>query len=85
LVREPRLCRVAERRQSGRRRTLTAPFSANSVETAPHNAVQVILRGEGTSAYNWNKPGDFGQKFAITVDPEVQKAVMDACRNVTGV
>ena len=64
---------------------LTAPFRANSIETAAHNAVQAILRGAGPSAFNWNKPGDFEQGFAITVDPVVQKAVMDASREVTGV
>ncbi len=64
---------------------VAAPFFANSIETAAHNAVQIILRGEGTSAYNWNKPGDFEQKFPIVVDPAVENAVMDACRQVTGV
>ncbi len=63
---------------------LSAPFRANSIEVAAHNAVQVVLKGEGPSAYNWNKPGDFEQKFAINVDPVVQKAVMEACRRVTG-
>ncbi len=65
--------------------TIAAPFFANSIETAAHNAVQIIMRGEGTSAYNWNKPGDFEQKFPIVVDAAVEKAVMDACRLVTGV
>jgi hypothetical protein len=64
---------------------LTAPFTANSVETGAHNAVEALLRGEGTSAFNWNKPGDFQQKFAISVDPAIQKAVIDASREVTGV
>jgi hypothetical protein len=64
---------------------LTAPFRANSIETAAHNAVQAIRRGEGSSAFNWNKPGDFQQRFAISVDPVVQKAVMDASSDVTGV
>ncbi|MFT4112909.1 SDR family NAD(P)-dependent oxidoreductase [Silvibacterium sp.] len=63
---------------------LTAPFRANSVETAAHNVVEAVLRGEGSSAYNWNKPGDFEHRFAITVDPAVQSAVMDASRAVTG-
>ena len=63
---------------------LTAPFTANSVETGAHNAVEALLRGEGTSAFNWNKPGDFQQKFAISVDPAIQKAVIDASREVTG-
>jgi NAD(P)-dependent dehydrogenase (short-subunit alcohol dehydrogenase family) len=64
---------------------LTAPFTANNVETGGHNAVEALLRGEGTSAFNWNKPGDFQQKFAISVDPAIQKAVIDASREVTGV
>ena len=64
---------------------LTAPFTANSVETGAHNAVEALLRGEGTSAFNWNKPGDFQHKFAISVDPAIQKAVIDASREVTGV
>jgi len=63
---------------------LTGPFSANSVETASHNAVAALLRDEGTSAFHWNKPGDFQHKFAISVDPEIQKAVIDASREVTG-
>jgi NAD(P)-dependent dehydrogenase (short-subunit alcohol dehydrogenase family) len=64
---------------------VTGPFMANSVKTGAHNAVQAILRGEGPAAWNWNKPGDFEKKFAIVVDPAIQKAVMDACREVTGV
>jgi len=64
---------------------LSAPFRANSIAVAAHNAVQVLLRGEGSSALNWNKPGDFEQRFVITVDPAVQQAVMAACRTVTGV
>ena len=63
---------------------LTAPFRANSLETGAHNAVQAILRGEGSSAFNWNKPGDFQHKFAISVDPVIQKAIIDASREVTG-
>lgn len=63
---------------------LTGPFRANSIETGAHNAVQAILRGEGDSAFNWNKPGDFQHKFAIRVDPAIQRAVMDASRQVTG-
>jgi NAD(P)-dependent dehydrogenase (short-subunit alcohol dehydrogenase family) len=64
---------------------LTGPFRANSIETAAHNAVQALLKGEGPSAFNWNKPGDFEQKFAISVDPAVQQAVIEASREVTGV
>ncbi len=64
---------------------LTAPFLANSLKTGAHNAVQALLRGEGPSALNWNKPGDFEKRFAITVDPAVQKAVMDSSRELTGV
>ena len=64
---------------------LAGPFLANSVETAAHNVVEAALRGEGTSAFNWPSPGEYQTKFAITVDPMVQKAIMDACREVTGV
>jgi len=64
---------------------LAAPFSANSIETAAHNSVQALQRGEGPDAWNWNKPGDFEQKFAIRTDPAIRQAVMDACRQVTGV
>jgi NAD(P)-dependent dehydrogenase (short-subunit alcohol dehydrogenase family) len=64
---------------------VAGPFMANSVEAGAHNAVQAILRGEGPSALNWNKPGDFEKRFAITVDPAIQKAVLDSCREVTGV
>jgi len=64
---------------------VTGPFRAIGIEAAAHNGVQAILHGEGPQAFNWNKPGDFTQKFAITVDPAVQAAVMDACRAVTGV
>jgi NAD(P)-dependent dehydrogenase (short-subunit alcohol dehydrogenase family) len=64
---------------------LTAPFSANSLETGAHNAVQAMLRGQGPAAYNWNKPGDFETKFAIVTDPAIRKSVMDSCREVTGV
>jgi NAD(P)-dependent dehydrogenase (short-subunit alcohol dehydrogenase family) len=63
---------------------LAAPFRANSVETAAYNVVEAVLRGEGKSAFNWNKPGDFQHKFAIDVDPAVQNAVMAASRKVTG-
>ena len=63
---------------------VTAPFSAIRIETAAHNAVQALLTGEGSSAFNWNKPGDFEHKFAITVDPAIQQAVIDASREVTG-
>lgn len=64
---------------------LTAPFRANSLETAAHNAVRALLEGEGPSAYMWNKPGDFERKFAISVDPAAQEAIMAACRQLTGV
>lgn len=64
---------------------LMAPFRANSLETGAHNAVQAILRGEGPSAFNWNKPGDFEHKFAISTDPLIQKAIIDASHEVTGV
>jgi len=64
---------------------MMAPFRANSIETAAHNAVHAILRGEGSSAFNWNKPGDFQHKFAISTDPVIQKAIIDASREVTGV
>jgi NAD(P)-dependent dehydrogenase (short-subunit alcohol dehydrogenase family) len=42
-------------------------------------------KGEGSSAFNWNKPGDFQHGFAIRVDAAIQKAVVDASREVTGV
>lgn len=64
--------------------TVAAPFFANSVQTAAYNAVQIILRGEGSSAFNWSKPGDFEEKFAIVVDPTIESALIDACRGVTG-
>jgi NAD(P)-dependent dehydrogenase (short-subunit alcohol dehydrogenase family) len=64
---------------------VTGPFLANTVETAAHNPVQAILRGEGTSAYMWNKVGNFERKFIIQVNPEVQKAVMDTSHELTGV
>jgi NAD(P)-dependent dehydrogenase (short-subunit alcohol dehydrogenase family) len=64
---------------------LAAPLLANSVEKAARVPVQAILSGEGPSAYNWNKPGDFQQKFPIVVDPVIRDAVMAACRDVTGV
>jgi NAD(P)-dependent dehydrogenase (short-subunit alcohol dehydrogenase family) len=64
---------------------LMAPFRANSIETGAHNAVHAILRGEGSSAFNWNKPGDFQHKFAIRTDPVIQKAIIDASCEVTGV
>jgi len=64
---------------------LTAPFRANSLETAARIPMQALLNGEGPSAFNWDKPGDYQHGFAIKVDPAVQKAVMDACREVTGV
>lgn len=63
---------------------VSGPFFSNSIETAAHNAVQAVLRGEGSSAFNWNKPGDFQHKFAISVDPVIQKAIIDASRKVTG-
>jgi NAD(P)-dependent dehydrogenase (short-subunit alcohol dehydrogenase family) len=63
---------------------LTGPFRANSLETGAHNAVQALLTGEGSSAFMWNKPGDFDRKFAITVDPVVQKAIIGSSRQVTG-
>ncbi len=63
---------------------LAGPFLANSTETAAYNVVEAVLRGEGKSAFNWNKPGDFQKKFAISVDPVIQNAVMDASREVTG-
>jgi hypothetical protein len=64
--------------------TLVGPFLANSIETGANNAVEAVLRGEGTSAFNWPKPGSFEDKFAIRVDPLVQKVIMDASRSVTG-
>ncbi|WP_158823234.1 SDR family NAD(P)-dependent oxidoreductase [Granulicella sp. S156] len=63
---------------------LTAPFRANSVETAAHNVVEAVLRGEGMSAFNWPKPGDFQHKFAISVDSAIQNAVIGSSRDVTG-
>jgi NAD(P)-dependent dehydrogenase (short-subunit alcohol dehydrogenase family) len=63
---------------------LTAPFRANSLETAARNVVRALLTGEGSSAFMWNKAGDFDRKFAITVDPVVQKAIIDSSRQVTG-
>jgi NAD(P)-dependent dehydrogenase (short-subunit alcohol dehydrogenase family) len=64
---------------------ISAPFRANSLEVAAHIPVQALLKGEGPSAFNWDKPGDYDHGFAIEVDPAIQKAVMDACRKVTGV
>jgi NAD(P)-dependent dehydrogenase (short-subunit alcohol dehydrogenase family) len=63
---------------------LTGPFRANSLETAAHNVVQALLAGEGPSAFMWNKAGEFDRKFAISVDPAVQKAIIDSSRQVTG-
>jgi NAD(P)-dependent dehydrogenase (short-subunit alcohol dehydrogenase family) len=64
---------------------LVGPFRANSVETGAHNVVQALLAGEGSSAFMWNKAGDFDRKFAITVDPVVQKSIIDSSHQVTGV
>lgn len=64
---------------------LTAPFRANSLETAARVPVEALLRGEGEAAFCWNKPGDYGQGFEVTVDLAVQDAVMAASRAVTGV
>lgn len=63
---------------------LTGPFRANSLAAGAHNAVQALLRGEGSSAFMWNKAGDFERKFAIDVDPAVQKAIIDSSHQVTG-
>ncbi len=63
---------------------LTAPLLANSVEKAAQNVVQALLAGEGASAFMWNKPGIFQDRYAIRTDAVIQKAVMDASRQVTG-
>jgi hypothetical protein len=57
---------------------------ASSVETAAHNAVEAILRGEGESAFHWNKSGDFQHRYAINADPVIEKAIIDASRQLTG-
>ena len=64
---------------------ITGPFRANTVEVAAHNPVQALLHGEGTSAYMWNKPGDFESRFAIEVDTAVQNELIDVSREHTGV
>lgn len=63
---------------------LTGPFRANSVETGARNVVQALLSGEGSSAYVWNKAGDFDRKWPITVDPAIQKSIIGSSRQVTG-
>jgi len=64
---------------------ISSPFQAVSLQTAAYNLVKALLGGEGQTALNWNKPGDFNQRFAITVDPAVQTAIMEASRQATGV
>jgi len=62
---------------------VAGPF-LNSVELAAHNPVQAIQKGEGTSAYMWNKPGKFERGFTIEVNKEVQKALIDTSHKITG-
>lgn len=38
--------------------------------------LSVLLKGKGTSAYMWNKPGKFQINFAIEVNIEDQKALI---------
>ncbi|OZB92131.1 SDR family NAD(P)-dependent oxidoreductase [Paenibacillus sp. XY044] len=59
------------------------PF-LNSAELAARNPVQALLKGEGTSAYMWNKAGNFQRKFAIEVNKEDQKALIDLSHKLTG-
>ncbi|UPK41328.1 SDR family NAD(P)-dependent oxidoreductase [Paenibacillus pabuli] len=62
---------------------LAGPF-LNSVELAARNPVQALLKGKVTSAYMWNKPGNFQRKFAIEVNKEDQKALIDMSHKLTG-
>jgi NAD(P)-dependent dehydrogenase (short-subunit alcohol dehydrogenase family) len=64
---------------------VTGPFRAVPVGTAAHNLVQALLRGEGSSAFYWNTPGDYSRGFPITVNPEVQKEIIAKAQSITGV
>jgi hypothetical protein len=61
-----------------------APFFSNSIETSVHNAVDAILKGEGSSAFCWDKPGDFEHRGVIQVDEMIRKGIVDVSRKVTG-
>jgi hypothetical protein len=63
---------------------LVGPFQVYSLETGAYNAVVAVPRGDGTSAFNWPKLGNFEDKLAIRVDPLVQNATMDASRSIIG-
>jgi len=62
---------------------LAGPF-LNSAEVEAHNPVQALLKGKGTSAYMWNKPGKFKINFAIEVNIEGQKALIATSYKFTG-
>jgi NAD(P)-dependent dehydrogenase (short-subunit alcohol dehydrogenase family) len=64
---------------------LMAPFRAIKIETAAANVVRALLNGKGASPFMWTKPGDFDAGYAVSVDPAIERAIIDAARQVTGV
>jgi NAD(P)-dependent dehydrogenase (short-subunit alcohol dehydrogenase family) len=64
--------------------TVSGPFFSNSIEESAHNAVEAILKGEGSSAFYWDKPGDFERKDAVQLDEKIRNGIIDASRKVTG-
>jgi NAD(P)-dependent dehydrogenase (short-subunit alcohol dehydrogenase family) len=63
---------------------ISAPFRANSLDTAATNPTQALLHGEGSTGTYWDTAQDFNDTTPITVDPDLRQALIDTSRETTG-